>query len=149
MDDEKIEEARGGEVKELFMVVAIGIASQYGNGVAESVIRVRQTHNVSRPLPLNLPRVDGYVAVRDCDRIGETWWLRPEGGEWELFLVMDCAGSRETRNWMDRNRILVEVDWETAVRWGTVGRGVKVERGHLGAGRVERERGMHHSQCEY
>lgn len=106
----------------------MGIASQYAPGVSQSVIHVRQTRNVSRPLPLQVPSVDGFLAVRDCDRIGEVWHLRPINGKVESFWVIDCAGSRETRDWMDRNGIIGEVDYETAARWNTIGRGIEVER---------------------
>jgi len=112
----------------IILVIVIGIASQYAPGVSESVINVRQTRNVTHKLPLDLPDVDGYIAVRDCKHIGDVWWLRPVGGKVESFLVIDCAGSDETRTWMDRNRIIVEVDHATSKRWGTVGRGIKIER---------------------
>ena len=114
-------------MNQLILVIAIGIASQYSLGVSESVIRVRQTSNVHRSLPLEIPNVDGYLAVRDCHHIGEIWWLRPVGGEVESFWVIDCAGSQETRDWMNTT-IIGEVDHQTAVRWETVGRGIKVER---------------------
>ena len=112
----------------LVLVISSGWGSQYHSGIAESVIHVRQTRNVSHRLPLNLPDVDGYIAVRDCNHIGEVWWLRPVGGKVESFLVIDCAGSDETRDWMDRNQIIGEIDHLTADRWQTVGRGIKVER---------------------
>ena len=116
-------------IGKILIIVAIGIASQYGNGVSERVIHVRQTKRVHAPLPLELPVTNGYIAVKDCEHIGEVWYLRPIGGnKVESFLVIDCAGSTETIAWMNRNNILVEVDYNTAKRWNTVGRGIKIER---------------------
>lgn len=114
------------------VVVAIilsGIASQYAPGVMESVISVRQSGMTAANLPGNLPDVDGFVAVKDCDRIGEILWLRPQGQRrWESFLVVDCANPADGADlWMERNNILVEVDHNTAKRWDTVGKGINVE----------------------
>jgi len=115
-------------MSKLIIIIAIGWASQYHQGISESVIHVRQTSNVHRSLPLDIPQVDGYIAVRDCHHIGEIWHLRPVGRDKvESFWVIDCAGSQETREWMNTT-IIAEVDWQTAVRWRTVGRGIKVER---------------------
>lgn len=111
-----------------FLIVS-GWASQYDPGVAERVIAVRQTRRVAGTLPETLPPVDGFIAVEDCRHIGETWFLRPEGTDkWSAFLVIDCSGHTETSRWMREGNILVEVDHQTAVRWNTVGRGIRIER---------------------
>jgi len=60
-------------VIKVIIIIAVAWASQYGNGVAERVINVRQHRNVTYSLPLKLPEVDGYIAVRDCHHIGEVW----------------------------------------------------------------------------
>jgi len=105
-----------------------GWASQYAPGVMERVVRVRQSGRTSMDLPVELPDVDGFIAVEDCDRIGDIVYIRREGTEkWYSFLVADCSGHAETTSWMERNNILIEVDYETAVRWDTVGRGIKIE----------------------
>ena len=78
---------------------------------------------------------DKFVAVRDCDHIGEVLWLAPIGDPWEMFIVADCAmppGTDGAYEWMTRNNILVEVDYKTADRWGSVGRGIYIERMHRG-----------------
>jgi len=110
----------------VFVLVTSGWASQYAPGRMEEVIRVRQTRATAMPLPADLPAVDGYIAVLDCAQIGQVWYLR-YGETVEAFLVVDCAGDAATRAWMERNGILVEVDAQTAQRWGVVGRGARIE----------------------
>ncbi len=112
------------------VVAAVAIVSQYALGVDLRVIRVRQTPGkTAMTLPAQLPSTDGYLAVMDCSEIGNIWYLQHESSEViESFLVIDCAGHVETRQWMTRNNIIGEVDYQTAVRWDVVGIGAKVER---------------------
>jgi hypothetical protein len=112
----------------LSFIVTTGIASQYDAGVMSNVIHTRQTARVSQALPTNLPDVDGYIAVEECDRVGDIVDLRPSHQEeWESFLIADCSGHQSTSNWMQRNNIIAEVDHQTAVRWETVGYGIEIE----------------------
>jgi len=91
--------------------VVVGVASQYAPGVMRRVGETRQGGAVACPLPRDLPVVDGFVAVRDCGRIGEVWSVRPVGGDWpwERFLVADCAGDEATWRWMAEGNIVLEV----------------------------------------
>jgi len=110
----------------LIVVLLSGFASQYSRSTFERVIANRQKWGQL----VDAPKTDGYVAVEDCRRVGEVLYLRPVGGEWERFLIADCAGGEATRQWMRRNRIVVEVDTETAKRWGFPEmRGIPVEAG--------------------
>lgn len=119
------------------LVIISGWASQYAEGVFERVIAVRQSGRTAMDLPAELPQVDGFVAVVECDQIGSIIYLRPEDTEtWEAFLVVDCAGRsdrqsdtdpRSGRQWMLDNNILVEIDHQSALRWGCVGRGKRIE----------------------
>ncbi len=106
------------------------LASQYSPGVMTQVVYNRQNGHAWVSLPAELPHTDGYIAVVDCDQLGEVWWLRPVGaGDWESFLVVDCAHPHKSGGaWMLRHNIGVEVDHETAQRWGTVGELIAVER---------------------
>lgn len=121
---------------EIAIAIAIGLgilqpvegnASQYDQGVMEQVVANRQAGLTEYNLPAELPKVSGYAAVLDCDEIGKTWLVKREGGEWELMLVVDCSGDEATSKWMKDNNIVIEVGYETAVRWGVVGEGVEVE----------------------
>ena len=121
----------------LCFLILFGRASQYAPSVMDSVIAVRQSGRTAYSLPTQLPIVDGYVAVADCERIGSIISVRPVGTEkWESFLVVDCASKSDHQSetdprsgyqWMMDGNVLVEVDHKTAVRWDTVGRAIDIE----------------------
>jgi len=113
----------------------------------QRVIRVRQSGRTAHPLPLSLPHVDGYVAAQDCNAIGSIVHLRQNAhGEWERFLVTDCAShsggspnaGESSYEWMRRNNILYEIDYETALRWNTVGRLSTVQQASYNLERIYR-----------
>ena len=113
--------------------VIVGWASQYAKGVFPRVIQLRQKWG---QLPKDLSVYDGFVATRHCGKIGNVVWLRPLGSQaWEIFLIADCASRSDSRwqdglsgyEWMLLEGILVELDYETAVRWETLGRGIQIE----------------------
>lgn len=120
-------------IKSIIAIFLIGIASQYAPHKMESVIAIRQipgrtTYTITR----DLSKYDGFVAMESCAELGNEYYIRPQGyTDWELFLVVDCSGHVETTEWMLRNNIVIEVDYNTAVRWDTVGNGIKVEVGRL------------------
>jgi len=130
-----------------FILVTSGYASQYAPGVMQRVIRVRQNDLTAHSLPLSLPPVDGYVAAQDCDTIGNIVYLRQNAhSEWERFLVVDCAShsggsphpGESSYAWMVRNNILFEIDYETALRWNTVGRLSTVQQASYDRERIYR-----------
>ena len=106
-----------------------GWASQYAPGVMGRTVKVRQAGQTYHDLPEALPQVDGYAAVRWCGDIGRLLLVRPEGGDWELFLAADCAGPQLREDgttggdWMDRSGVILEVGYPTAERWTSIGRG--------------------------
>ena len=114
-------------------IIATGTASQYAPGVMDRVIANRQAGITAMDLPLKLPPVDGYIAVLNCADIGKIVLLKPTGSDkWERFLITDCAGKRDGGySWMLRSNIIVEVDYETAKRWDTVGYGIKCQMAQL------------------
>lgn len=103
-----------------------GIASQYSQGKMQQVIAYRQNHN---QIPLNLSQYDGFVAVLEADDIGREYWIRPVGRDhWEKFLAVDCAGIADGGYaWMVNSGIIAEVDYQSAQRWNTIGRGIEIE----------------------
>ena len=113
------------------LVILLSIASQYSPGIMDRVIEKRQNFQTAVHLPERLPSTDGYIAVRDCVYIGDVWWAKsPVNGQWESFLIVDCArpdNSDGTRTWMDERNVAFEVDYETAVRWRTVGALIEVQ----------------------
>jgi len=78
-----------------------GIASQYGAGRMESVIRVRQQPGrTSQTLPDPLPEADVFFAIHDCEMVGKMFEIRRvyEDGnksEWETALATDCASPQD------------------------------------------------------
>jgi len=109
-------------------VIATGIVSQYAPGVMPRVISYRQAH---QQIPEDLADFDGAIAVLNCNHIGQVFYLRPSGChtcKWERFIAADCAGKADGGyNWMLYHNVIAEVDYQTAVRWNTVGRGIKAE----------------------
>jgi len=103
-----------------------GVASQYAPGVMQTVIANRQAGLTEMTLPADLPETDGYIAVESCANIGQIWYVQNPGGEWESFLVVDCA-QEDAATWMRANNIILEVDHATAERWDTVGAGIDVQ----------------------
>lgn len=106
----------------MVMICVSGILSQYSPGVMNNTIHQQQ---ILGRLPFPTPQVEGYLAVENCSRIGENVWI-----DQLKFLITDCSGSLQTSQWMWNNNILGEVDYETALRWGTIGRGIKKEVCH-------------------
>ena len=110
-----------------------GTASQYDPGVFEIVITNRQARRTEFNLPAVLPQTDGFIAVENCEDIGQIWYIQSPTGRWESFLVADCAGPQlrpdglTAAEWMRNNNIVVEVDGATAERWDTVGAGIGVQ----------------------
>jgi len=111
----------------VLVTITIGLVSQYSEGTMERVVRYRQT--VDGRLSRTLPKVDGFIATKNCDEIGHIRFLRQEGGKWERFLVADCAlpnGDDGACAWMDGDNpwnmpVLAEIGYRSAERWNTVG----------------------------
>jgi len=114
-----------------FALLITGLTSRYSPGVMQATIAARiemgqlSAHSVAAH--------DGYVAVLDCNRIGDTLWIMVndgrhwqtgelvDGGRWQRVLVTDCArrdGADGARSWMADNGILTELDYYTAARYG-------------------------------
>lgn len=103
-----------------------GIASQYAPGVMEQVIATRQAGLTAYDLPQDLSNYTVFLAVEDCKLVGTPVLIQPIGGSMEQGLITDCSGHAETSDWMLGNNIVCEIDGETALRWGTVGKGIRV-----------------------
>lgn len=92
--------------------VSVGSAVFYAPQAMEANVEAR-----------GLPWKDTYVgsvAVEFCSEIGHTVWLkRPNSKEWEgEFLVADCSRRNDLYGHIIYRDQVVEVDFETAVRWG-------------------------------
>jgi hypothetical protein len=61
----------------------------------------------------------GMVAIQFCSEIGHTVWLQRPGHDWEgPFIVMDCSRRNDLYGQIMFRDQVVEVDFDTAVRWG-------------------------------
>lgn len=103
-----------------------GTASQYAPGVMERVIETRQAGLTAYDLPQDLSGYTVFLAVEDCRLVGTPVLIQPLSGPIEQGIITDCSGHAETSNWMLWNNIVCEVDYETAMRWNTVGKGIHV-----------------------
>lgn len=115
----------------ILILILSGWASQYAPGKMEEVIRVRQTPGrTNHSLPQELPEADGRIALLEPDLIGDVVLVCPHDSTLpcRTMLVVDCAGIQDGGyDWMVRNGIVAEIDYESAVAWGTVGRGIRVD----------------------
>jgi hypothetical protein len=94
--------------------VSLGSAVFYAPGVMESNVEYRG---------LSLDGMIGGVAVQFCSQIGHSvWLLRPGQDElsgWEgPYIVADCSRRNDLFGQILYRDQVVEVDFETAVRWG-------------------------------
>jgi hypothetical protein len=101
-----------------------GTLSQYDQASTDMVLYNRSVFGqTSYTLPDNREGVTGYIAVYDCERIGQvvtvSW-----ANHAERLMVFDCAGDDITRLWMKQGNIIGEVDFYTAQRWGMLGLGM-------------------------
>ena len=99
--------------------------SQFAERPTRAVIANRSVPGrTAHTLPANHADYDGYIAVLDCDRIGDVVTVR-WNGHTARAVVFDCAGDSATRAWMRRGNVIGEVDYDTAKRWVMIGRGMR------------------------
>ena len=91
--------------------LVIGVAVSYAPGVMERVAK-----NTGRSYEGYI----GAVALELCSDVGKSVWLKRPGYDFEgPFLVIDCAKPEDLYGNVVYEGIAVEVDYNTAVRWGT------------------------------
>lgn len=99
------------------------LCSQYSPDAMREVVSYREMNG------LHIAKVDGFVAVPDHQFLGDIIWIRQLGADrCESFQVVDWSSPYMKRpdgltggEWMRLWNVGVELDYETAVRWGTVG----------------------------
>ncbi len=98
------------------MIIASGIATRYDPGVMDEVVENRTRWGHLDPDA----QVAGYVALLDCDRLGELVWLQAPGGRvLGPVMVADCAQDAHRDGLLDRG-IVVDLSWELALVLGVV-----------------------------
>lgn len=107
----------------LAVTIASGWCSHYNPGVMQATVEVRSSfrpNDIGYLAPSSTAQ--GYIAVVDCARLGETVWVRfGDSAEWNQLQVSDCSGHESTTRWMRENNILGEVDYWMAARYGFAG----------------------------
>ena len=114
----------------LFTLIS-GLSSRYDIGVFPATVDARiEMGHISQD---QVATHDGFAATVDCDMIGTTLYVMPNGGlnmvtgevvndgDWQRVLVADCAvrdDSDGAKSWMLNNGILIEVDGSLAARYG-------------------------------
>ena len=97
--------------------VAEGKATRYNPGVMDEVVNNRIKWG---QLDLTAPH-RGYVALADCDYIGETVFLKvPERGLAGPYLVADCGAQHDQRH-LQSIDFAVDLSWEVAQELDVIG----------------------------
>ena len=97
-------------------IIASGIATRYAPGVMDEVVenRARWGHLDGGQ------QVAGYVALLDCDRLGELVWLQaPDGRIVGPVTVADCAAAQH-RDARIAQGFAVDLSWELALLLGVI-----------------------------
>lgn len=68
--------------------------------------------------------VDGFIAVLDCDRVGDYAWIGINNGIYRVR-AFDCLGGWDGGDpeWWYTNNVIGEIDYYLAEREGVVGQG--------------------------
>lgn len=117
-------------------LIASGLATSYAPDVMDEVVANRTRWGQLTPHQDH----EGYIALLDCDRIGEVVWLE-RGHQLIPVMVADCA-ARHDREALIGKGFAVDLSYELAERFGVIDRprgGFKVwdqrpETASVGAG---------------
>jgi len=118
--------ARRRQMIETFMVLAVGVATYYSDGLMADVYANRLLLQDVQ----SCPDCSGRVALNDPRHLGTHIWLDwPGAGISGPYLVTDCAAQADLPTIESRGRV-VEVDWPTAQQFGMRGpvAGVRILR---------------------
>ena len=85
------------------LAILFGFISAYAQGPTDATLQYRGMWPAD-------PKLDGYIAVADCGRIGQYAKLGTAAGVLNVR-VFDCGGDDGGHSWMIENNIVVEVDW--------------------------------------
>lgn len=117
---------------ETMILIAKGKATHYNPGLMDLVLANRIRWGHLTPQHLAQPHI-GYVALRDACHIGSLVWMRflgtvkPDDVEQDWagpFLVIDC-GAVKDYEYLDRIGFAIDLSYELAVRYNTVGRPIQ------------------------
>lgn len=67
--------------------------------------------------------VDGFIAVLDCDLVGQYAWIKVNNSPWQYVRAFDCLGSNGNLGWWTENNIIGEIGYYLAEKFGVAGQG--------------------------
>lgn len=97
-------------------IIASGIATRYNPLVMDAVVENRARWKQIDPSV----EVEGYVALLDCDRLGDLVWLQaPDGRVLGPVMVADCAAAhhREARISPRASLSICRGSWRSSWTW--------------------------------
>ena len=98
------------------VIIASGIATRFDPLVMDEVVQNRARWGQIDP---GVP-VKGYVALLDCERLGQLVWIQaPDGRVVGPVMVADCAQGIHRDGLVDRG-FAVDLSWELAQELGVV-----------------------------
>ena len=103
----------------LLVLIAKGKATRYDPGVMLEVVANRVAWGQLDPARRGYR---GFVAVADCEYVGETVWLQLPDGEFVgPYLVADCGRACDQER-LARIHFAVDLSWRVALHLGVVDR---------------------------
>jgi len=89
--------------------------SQYAKTPTDAMIAYRGYENETI--------ATGFIAVLDCDKVGQLAWITSNGSPGQPVRVFDCLGAGGDPSWWRENKMVGELDYYLAKEHGVLGKG--------------------------
>ncbi len=116
-NQEKLIEVNTNEYQHKTGQIIEGSLSAYDKEPTDQTIKNRQQWG---QIPNDLSNFDAYIAVLDCNRIGQTGILKTISGNLKV-LIFDCAGIQDGgAEWMINNNYVAELDYYSRIKYAEI-----------------------------